>query len=289
MTLATIYDDRICHLGEGAFWHPLREEFFWVDILGRRLHCKGKEGDRSWAFAGYPAAMGWIDAETLILAVGDALVAFTIATGESRHLCDLEADTPETRPNDGRADPQGGFWISTIGTGADKTGKGSIYRFYKGELRKLYSGITTPNAICFAPDGGSACFADTRKKQIMKVGLDAKGWPVGTPDVFIDLTDPVFNPDGAVIDAAGNLWSAQWGAARVACYGPDGQFIRAVDMPAAQTTCPAFGGKDLDMLICTSAAAGFSQGDLGGAPDQGRTFAVTLEGVKGQAEHRVIL
>ena len=35
-------------------------------------------------------------------------------------------------------------------------------------------------------------------------------------------------PDGAVTDAEGNLWNAQWGAGRVACYAPDGQFLRSV-------------------------------------------------------------
>lgn len=286
---ATIFDDRICHLGEGAFWHPTRQELFWVDILGRRLHSRSATGQMSWAFAGYPAAMGWLDHDTLILAEGKALVAFSLATGDSTPLCPLEADDPDTRPNDGRADPFGGFWISTIGTGADKTGKGSIYRFYKGELRKLYSDITTPNSICFERDGEFACFTDTRKKQVMKVRLDGEGWPASAPVLYLDLTDPVYNPDGAVIDALGNFWSAQWGAGRVACYSPEGRFLREVRFPAAQTTCPAFGGPNLDILFCTSAAAGFSQGDLGAAPDQGRTFAVKLDGVKGLAEHQVVL
>ena len=50
----------------------------------------------------------------------------------------------------------------------------------------------------------------------MRVALDQSGWPSSDPEVFIDLTEDNLNPDGAIIDRSGNLWSAQWGASRVA-------------------------------------------------------------------------
>jgi hypothetical protein len=56
-----------------------------------------------------------------------------------------------------------------------------------------------------------------------------------------------------VIDAAGNLWNAQWGASRVACYSPDGAFLKAVSFPARHTSCPAFGGEGFSTLFCTTA------------------------------------
>lgn len=46
-----------CDLGEGAFWHPERGEFFWFDITGRTLHGPG----RSWGFDRMVSAAGWID------------------------------------------------------------------------------------------------------------------------------------------------------------------------------------------------------------------------------------
>jgi len=50
-----IYDDRVCALGEGAFWHPERAEFFWFDILNKTLHSKA----RSWSFEDMVSACGW--------------------------------------------------------------------------------------------------------------------------------------------------------------------------------------------------------------------------------------
>ena len=36
MTIA-VFDERKCSLGEGAFWHPEREQLFWFDINAKQL------------------------------------------------------------------------------------------------------------------------------------------------------------------------------------------------------------------------------------------------------------
>ena len=272
-----IFDDTPCQLGEGPLWHPLRKELFWFDILGHRLHCK----DRHWQFDTFVSAAGWVDADTLLIASARALFRFDLGSGAQDEICPLEADNPVTRSNDGRADPLGGFWIGTMGINAEP-GAGAIYRYYRGELRQLFGDISVSNAICFAPDGKTAYFADTRQMQIMRVALDGDGWPDGAPEVHIDLTAEEFKPDGAVVDAAGNLWNAQWGAGRIAGYAADGTFIDSYALPAAQTTCPAFGGEALTTLYCTSAAVG-----VAGAA-HGKTYAI-LTPHQGQAEHQVIL
>lgn len=272
-----IFNDTRCTLGEGPLWHPLRHELFWFDILGKRLHC----ADRHWQFDAYVSAAGWVDEDTLLIASEHALSRFDIPSGQSTHVCALEADNPVTRSNDGRADPQGGFWIGTMGIDAEDDA-GTIYRYYKGELRRLFAPITISNAICFAPDGKTAFFTDTPTQQIMRVSLDQDGWPRDEPSVHIDLQGTEFRPDGAVVDRDGNLWSAQWGAGRVAGYDPHGAFIEAFPFDAAQTTCPAFGGADMQTLHCTSAGIG-KDGE-----NDGKTF-VTPTKYTGQKEHRVIL
>lgn len=275
-----IIDDHPCALGEGPLWHPERNALFWFDILGKTLHCKG-DARSHWRFDEYVSAAGWVDRDTLLLASATGLWRFDIASGTRDLLAPLEGDKPDTRSNDGRADPQGGFWIGTMGVNAEPEA-GAIYRYYRGELRQLFDDITISNAICFAPDGQAAYFCDTVTRQIQKVALDAGGWPKGAPEVFVDLRRDALNPDGAVVDAQGNLWNAQWGAGRVACYAPDGALVRTVAVPATQTTCPAFGGADLSTLFVTSAADGLEDAKAG------MTFAVPL-GIKGQREHQVIL
>ncbi len=159
---------------------------------------------------------------------------------------------------------------------------GSIYRYYRGELRRIFAKITITNAICFAPDGKTAYFADTSEQTIQRVGLDSEGWPSGTAEVFIDLRPEGINPDGAVVDSTGCLWNAQWGAHRVARYSPDGEFLDAIPFDAKQVSCPAFGGPDLSTLFVTSAAIG-QTGEADGLTYYAETKAT------GQPEHRVVL
>lgn len=278
----TIFDDRQCRLGEGPLWHPERRQLFWFDILGKRLLSRENGTPRSWQFEEHVSAAGWVSRNELLIASASRLFLFNLETEASAKICDLEGDNPVTRSNDGRADPLGGFWIGTMGFNAEE-GAGSIYRYYKGELRKLFGGITISNAICFSPDGSTAYFADTATQAIQKVALDGDGWPAGAPSLFVDLATDGFDPDGAVVDSEGYLWNAQWGAFRVARYAPDGTFVQAIALPAKQISCPAFGGADLETLFATSATVGLDAGE-----DDGKTFSVEVS-VRGQKEHRVVL
>ncbi len=229
-----VYDDTICLLGEGPLWHPGRGELFWFDVLGRRLHRKGQH----WQFDEIVSAAGWVDDDTLLIASQTALLRFTISTGAREIVAPLEADNVATRSNDGRADPWGGFWIGTMGLAAE-TGAGSIHRFYRGAVRMLFDQISIPNAICFSPDRKFAYYADTLTRRIMRQPLDpAEGWPAGAASVHVDTTGTTFVPDGAVVSQDGILWTAQWGSARVAGYGPDGALVRTIDVPARAILVP---------------------------------------------------
>lgn len=284
-----IFDSRFCELGEGALWHPESRQLFWFDILGKKLHTVGREGPRSWSFVELVSAAGWVTRDHLLIAGERDLFLFELESEEIETIAELEAGNPRTRSNDGRADRQGGFWIGTMGKrGGDDPGLGSIYRWYRGELRKLYGGLTIPNSICFSPDGRTAYFSDTVTQRINRVALDAEGWPSGTPETFIDLAADGFYPDGATVDASGNIWNAQWGASRVACYSPDGLFLRTVEYGAPQTSCPAFGGADLKTLFVTTAREGMDSAALARAPLSGQTFSMPDIAV-GLPEPRVIL
>jgi sugar lactone lactonase YvrE len=287
MIRAHVFDDRTCDLGEGPLWHPLRAELFWLDITGQKMLSRKQDRFCEWSFTEMHSAAGWIDAQTLLLASETGLWRFNPETGTRSRICALEADNSITRSNDGRADPQGGFWIGTMGKHTEKNA-GAIWRWYRGTLRRLFAGITIPNAISFAPDGRSACFCDTLVGHVMRVALDSEGWPKSAPEIYLDLRAEGLNPDGAVIDASGAIWIAQWGASRVACYAPDGTFIRTLDIPAPHASCPAFGGPDLQTLFITSAAQGLDTQARATAPLSGQTFMIE-SGSAGQAEYRVIV
>ncbi|WP_068114064.1 SMP-30/gluconolactonase/LRE family protein [Tropicimonas marinistellae] len=286
--MTRVFDATPCQLGEGPLWHPARQQLFWFDILRRQLLTRTEGETRLWQFNRHVSAAGWIDNDTLLVACENALFTLDLETGRRQEICPLEADNPVTRSNDGRADPWGGFWIGTMGFKAEP-GAGAIYRYYRGELRKLQSEITIPNAISFYPDGSFACYCDSTEHVIRRLRLDeATGWPVGAPEVFIDMRGEDWAPDGAVIDADGTFWNAQWGASRVAAYDRAGAMQHTVALEAKQTTCPAFGGSDLTTLFVTTARDDLPARELAERPENGMTFAIEGAG-KGQQEHRVVL
>lgn len=285
--MTTMFDSRLCLLGEGPLWHPECGQLFWFDILGKKLLSQKQGGALEWRFDDHVSAAGWIDQDRLLIASVRSLFVFNPATGEQRDICTLEADRTGTRSNDGRTDTYGGFWISTMGKSGEK-GQARIYRFYRGEVRQLYESLTIPNAICFSHDGRLAYFADTAQHKLFRVNLDRQGWPCGEPEIFLDFNEDKRNPDGAVIDQSGNIWIAFWGASSVDAYGFDGALSARMKFPTSQVSCPAFGGETYSTLFVTSARVDLSASALAAEPDAGAVFA-SETAFQGLPEYKVIL
>lgn len=273
-----LYDENVCQLGEGILWHPERKQVFWFDITRKQMRSRIGAEALVWQFDEQISSAGWIDSSTMLVASETALNHLNLDSDVTRIIVPLEADNPRTRSNDGRADPWGGYWISTMGKLAEE-GMGSIYRFYRGKLTKIYSGLTIPNSICFSMHKRFAFFSDTMSSKIMRQSLDSHGWPQGRAEVFIDMSSKRLKPDGAIIDANDHLWVAQWGAGQISRYKEDGTLDRVLKLPVRQPSCPAFGGNDLSTLFFTSASEGLL------VPDQhdGKVWCLDTE-LKGVCE-----
>lgn len=280
---AEIFDDRQCDLGEGPLWHPERKQFFWFDILNGKLYSRGSDGSREWKFDRMASAAGWVDRDHLMIGTETGLSLLNLDSGEIRELAQIEADNSATRSNDGRADRQGGFWLGTMGK--DKQPKaGAIYRYYRGEVRKVMEDISITNAICFSADGKLAYYTDTHEGQIWTLPLDEKGWPAGGPDLFLDCNPQELRPDGAMIDSEGAICIACWGAGRVVRFSPDGERLEEYPVGGRHSSCPAFGGEDLRDLLVTTAREGMDSPD----DAQGLTY-ITRAKVAGLSEPQVHL
>ncbi|MFC3628513.1 SMP-30/gluconolactonase/LRE family protein [Paracoccus angustae] len=278
-----IHDTRQCRLGEGAFWHPERRQFFWFDILGRRLLSQDDGRPVEWRLDRMASAAGWIDRDRLLVATETGLAVLSLADGSLTEVAAVEAENPATRSNDGRADRQGGFWFGTMGRNGE-AGSGAVYRFCRGEVRKLVDPITIPNSICFSPDGRTVHYSDTDRGIVWRQGLDADGWPAGEPRVFLDLSAQGWSPDGAVIDADGGFCCAIWGQGAVMRFDPDGKRTHEWKVGGQHSSCPAFGGPGLSQLLVTTALDGIEDPDEA----QGMTYLLDT-GLAGLPEPRVIL
>jgi sugar lactone lactonase len=266
-----------CHLGEGPTYDVATDTAWWFDIVERRLFEARLGAGRTiiHLLDVMGSALARIDAHRQLLVADDGLYVRELAGGRMALYRPLEADNPATRSNDARVHPSGTFWIGTMGRKAEP-GLGAIYALHRGELSRLYGGITIPNAICFSPDGKIGYFADTGENVLFRVDLDAAtGLPRGTPVALVSRRNGG-GIDGAVVDADGLIWNARWGGGCIDVYNPQGEHLRSLRVPARQASCPAFIGRDFSRLIVTSAWQGMTDDAKRADPEHGRTFVLDV-------------
>jgi sugar lactone lactonase len=286
----SILSDWHCHLGEGSTYDPATDTAWWFDILERVLF----EADlasgavTSHALPLMASVVAFIDDERQLLATENGLYIRNIVDGRLALLVPLEADDAGTRSNDGRVHPCGALWIGTMGRKAEK-GAGAIYHFFRGELRRLYAGITIPNAICFSPDGATAYFTDSSDGILYRVAIDpANALPAADPAPLFDQRGGTGSLDGAVVDAEGLIWNARWGGSCIDVYTPEGRRVRTIRVAAKQPSCPVFIGRNFASLLVTTAWEGMDEQARAADINHGRTFILDV-GARGRPEPRIRL
>ena len=88
-----IYDRRACELGEGALWHPQRNQLYWFDILGKRLLTRGPDGPAEWVFPDMVSAAGWLSETELLIASELALFRLIWKLARAAMCCHLRPTT----------------------------------------------------------------------------------------------------------------------------------------------------------------------------------------------------
>ncbi|EFG2885956.1 SMP-30/gluconolactonase/LRE family protein, partial [Escherichia coli] len=260
---------------EGPTYDPATGTLYWFDIVGRKLFEKRLPDGEVIAhdLPEMTSALAVIDDERQLLVTETGLYIRDKATGRITLHKAVEADNPVTRSNDSRVHPCGALWFSTMNRDGEGAIAGSIYHYRRGEVRRLYSAVGIPNSICFAPDGATAYFTDTRKNVLMRVDCDpATGLPVGDPATLVDTSAESGGFDGSVMDRDGVLWNARWGSGRVDAYAPDGRRLRSLPVPASQASCPVFVGKHAQHMAVTSAWQGLDAAERAADPHAGQTF-----------------
>jgi sugar lactone lactonase YvrE len=276
-----------CHLGEGSTYDPTSDTAWWFDILERRLfECRIETKEtRVHTLPRMASALARIDAGRQLIFCDDGLYVREIASGRMELFSPVEADNAVTRCNDARVHLSGTFWLGTMGRNAE-AGAGAIYALHRGQLRALYRNITIPNAICFSPAGDIGYFADTRKLVLNRVPLDpATGLPTGDPTPIVEGEHGM---DGAVVDAGGLIWNARFGLGRIDVRDGSGRRLRSLHVPAKQSTCPAFVGRDLSRVLVTTAWEHMDEAARAADPEHGRTFVLDAQ-VRGRPEPDVRL
>jgi L-arabinonolactonase len=114
---------------------------------------------------------------------------------------------------------------------------GAVYRIDPDwSVTRMIDGLGIPNTLQVSPDGRTLYLADSHAHLIWAYDLDPATGALGYRRVLADTKGSPASPDGSAVDAEGFIWNAQWGAARVVRYSPDGEIDRVIDMPVSQPT-----------------------------------------------------
>jgi L-arabinonolactonase len=278
-------------LGEGVSWHHETQTLWWSDIQAQKLwrYDIASKTTKSFDTPERLTSFGFIDgSETLVAAFESGIGLYKPGTPDISWLHRPHFDVPGLRFNDGRVDRQGRFWTGTMVETAGGPKAGTLHSIGgDGGIRTHADGISISNGICWSPDSRCFYFADSPTRTIYVYDFDPDSGSTSNRRVFARTPQGAY-PDGANVDAQGFLWSAHWGAGRVVRYAPDGTIDSAIEIPAEQPTCVAFGGPDLDLMFVTSARDGLSSEALARQPHAGDVFVYNVS-VPGLTDGRFII
>ena len=288
-------------LGEGLLWHAASQSWWWTDIESSCLYRwdgasnvaqQFKLADRVGSFTHCTSGRVLLGMAKWICIAKDvnSLDSALPAQLSVQRLAAVDPIESRTRINDGRTDREGNFVFGTMNEAPEKRPIASFYQYslQHGLRRLALPAVAIANSICFSLDGATMYFSDTLTRRIMQCDYDAQSAQVSQVRVFAHVADCANGvaayPDGSVIDRNGCLWNAQWGAAQIVQYAPNGNTLLVIPVPVKNPTCPAFGGVDLDILSVTTSRQEMTEQELIQTPHAGGLFSIVMDEPTGVAD-----
>jgi sugar lactone lactonase YvrE len=257
-------------LGEGPAWDAKTQTLYWVDILEKRIYA----GTELLAqLDDYIGCLAPRKNGNLILGMRSSFADFRVDSSQQTVLAAV-SESATHRINDGKCDPAGRFIAGSMDMNeTDPTG--SVYSFDGKQVTKLFGGVTISNGLAWSADHKTFYYIDTPTRNVQAFDYDLAAGQITNPRVAFHVPDTLGWADGMTSDTDGNLWIALWGGAQVTKWNPrTGQLLEQIPVPALQTSCCVFGGKDLNELYVTSARKGMNEENLKKYPLSGGLFKV---------------
>jgi len=246
---------------EGPLWHQGR--LYYVEYSEDRVMCwDGTQNRQVWHQPGsgpcslIPASDGGLWVACFL---DDRLERIGL---DGRSLERVEpgvADQGFGGPNDFASDGEGGFYFTGSGAfdvTAPRTGR-VFHRARDGRLRCVARDIHFANGLALSSDGRRLFVSAHLAKELLVFDRQPDN-SLGSPRRFLSLPDLLPEPpfangytggDGMKIDRAGQIYICQFGAARILVCGPDGGFIRAIDIPDRDVTNLGFGPDETSLYV----------------------------------------
>lgn len=273
-------------LGEGPVWDVKEQALYWLDGSAAtiyRLEPKTK-AIKEWKTPKPVGSFAIRENGGAVCAMTDGFYMLDFNSGAVTPVKDGIVAKAGTTFNDGKTDARGRFIAGTLDSNF-KEPIGSVYSLDSSlKVSVLETSIGCTNGPCFSPDNKTFYLADSVSRIISAYDYDLATGKVSNKRQFAESKGLGGVPDGATVDAEGNLWSAMAGGSKVVCFKPDGSIARTLEFPVPIVTSVMFGGPNLDVMYVTS----IGEKILGMEPgaDGGALFEVTGVGAKGKPEPR---
>ncbi len=272
--------------GESPFWHPDERALYWVDIAGHKLNRFAPQGGmhREWSFATEVACAAPRPDGGLVLGMRDGIFHFDTATGARERLARAPYDQDQLRFNDGKADPQGRFWVGTLHD--QRLAQGALYCLTLVSLDRILDDVANSNGLAWSPDGATMYWTDTKLETVFAFDFEPETGNVSRRRIFArfdpkpadgSLDDYGGRPDGGAVDSEGCYWVACFEGMRLARFAPDGALLQSIPLPVRCPTMPCFGGDDLKTLYVTTSREKRPETELARQPWAGRVLQCRVD------------
>jgi sugar lactone lactonase YvrE len=272
--------------GESPFWHPREQALYWTDIPGHKLnryHPASVAHDQ-WSFDTELASIAPRPDGDLLLAMRDGIFHFDTASGRRTRVVAAPYDVRKLRFNDGKADPQGRFWVGTIHD--ERLAKGSLYCLTLDSLDRIVDEVANSNGLAWSPDGRTMYWTDTKLSTVFAFDFEPGSGDLSRRRVFASfpakpedgsLDGYGGRPDGGAVDSEGCYWAACFEGQRLARFAPDGTLLQSVELPVRCPTMPCFGGDDLRTLFVTTSREKRPEAELAAQPWAGMVLQCRVD------------
>ena len=282
-------------VGEGPVWSPEEAKLYWTDIHRGKLF-KYNPIDNSNEIIHDGIEVGGFrfnDGGGLVLGTWEGIMLWNSDDDFNWiKVGNFEGKDTAIRINDVTSGPDGSFYC---GTDTSKWENDILFRLNLDRTIDIIDeGITLCNGMGFSPDETKFYNTDTLAKTIYQWDYNAVKRSLSNKKILVKIEDDFEGiSDGMTVDSEGFIWSAIWFGSKVKRFDPDGKLEREIHFPATQTSCPMFGGKDLNELYVTTASAGTGDPLIGFEPRGydfkayrgGDLFRVKLD-IQGKAEYK---
>ncbi|WP_045965251.1 SMP-30/gluconolactonase/LRE family protein [Vibrio nigripulchritudo] len=282
-------------VGESPLWDAKNQRVVFVDIIGKLLVSVSLDGTcETIKTEDFPTACARVaqSDKHWIVAFANGVALLDKTSGKTIPVCQPDSMVGN-RLNEGKCDPQGRFWVSSMQTNLHADGSGKAMTRESGALFSVDDlgnssqwtdyNIGLTNTMAWSPDRATFYFGDSMNNVIWAFDYDEQSGEVSSQSVFFEGY-PNGDPDGSCIDDEGYLWNCRFGGSEIIRIAPDGSLDQVVKLPVTNPTSCTFGGAEGKTLFVTSAQFSLSDEQLVKNPLEGALLSVEME-VGGNVEN----